>query len=345
MKKQFLLFLLSWISLPASHMLAIPLAIHRAASTGNLPNLRHLLAVKSHVHIIDGQGWAPIHHTSANGHADGTQSLIIAGADPLARTYDKVRTPAHLAARNGHDGVIAVILRAYKSRTTMLVRARDADQRTPLHLGALSRNVRVAQELLRAGASINAQDLLKNTPLHLAALIGDLDMVIYLVSAGASLKALNTAGLSPFYLAAMKGHLDLLPHLDDKCDHFENLKQAETLGHGHVTHTLIVTRFVSMPHFYLAIQHDLENTVQTFIDLGFPLNSVNPQGFTLLHVAARYGRARIFSILEAAGAISTIETPNGETALDLAALHGTFACVDTDDCFSESCDRSCASHE
>ncbi len=325
MKKYFLLLLFVCCSSLASKLLALP--IHDAARAGRLAQMRHLIAVKGHIDIIDEHGWVPLHYAAYYGHDGVVQALIGAGAGLSTTTYRGEATALHLAAAGGHLAVVRALLNAPSSKIQIMIRARDSYERTPLHLAVISNHLNTVQFLLSLGANVNTQDHINNTPLHYAAINGHLNMVLSLIAAGASVGASNVLGFSPLYLAAMHGHLHLIPHLATGIDPFALIQVAQSQGHDHVIHALIGSGIAGMPSFYLAVQQGMTNVVQSFIDFGLALNIANPQGLTLLHLAAQSGHAAIFSLLVTAGADISALSSNGETVLELAELHGNIATI------------------
>jgi cytohesin len=77
------------------------------------------------------QGAVPLHLAALEGHEAVVAVLLAAGADPNARTAEG-RTALHLAAYIGHAGTVAMLARA----ACVDVGAPDNAGRTPLHVAA-----------------------------------------------------------------------------------------------------------------------------------------------------------------------------------------------------------------
>jgi ankyrin repeat protein len=93
-----------------------------------------------------------------------------AGASLSAEDAGK-RTPAHLAALNGHEGCLRAL---YELGAGVSLSAEDAGKRTPAHDAARKGHegcLRVLYEL-GAGATLSAEDANKQTPAHEAAANG-----------------------------------------------------------------------------------------------------------------------------------------------------------------------------
>ena len=118
-------------------------------------------------------------------------------------------TALHLAAQNGHESVVGLLLDRRAS-----INATDKDRQTPLHLAALNGNESVVGLLLDRGASLNAPD--RQTPLHLAARRGHESVVGLLLDRGASVNATDKDRQTPLHLAAVNGNGPIVGLLLDR---------------------------------------------------------------------------------------------------------------------------------
>ena len=157
-------------------------------------------------------GWTPLHFAARNGEPAVVQALLAAGADPNARTKDKL-TSLHAAARYNENPLVVEALLAAGADPN----ARDKYKNTPLHFFAAGNGEpAVVQALLAAGADPNARDKYKNTPLHDAARYNENPLVI---------EALLAAGADPM----ARDKQDDTP-LDD-AEQAENITVVEVLRH------------------------------------------------------------------------------------------------------------------
>ncbi|MGH9324970.1 MAG: ankyrin repeat domain-containing protein [Vicinamibacteria bacterium] len=80
------------------------------------------------------------------------------------------------------------------------------DGMTALHCAARNGNLAIAEDLIRAGANLEAKTRLgEHTPLHAASAAGRAEVVLALLAAGADVKAATTTGATPLHFAAASG--------------------------------------------------------------------------------------------------------------------------------------------
>ena len=107
---------------------ASPLA--RAASRGDLPEVKALVAAGANVNVTDALGRTPLHMAAFYGRTKVSDCLLTSGADIHAR--DRVgMTPLHAAVLAGARQEMELLL----DRKADVNAATDAGQ-TPLHLAA-----------------------------------------------------------------------------------------------------------------------------------------------------------------------------------------------------------------
>jgi ankyrin repeat protein len=188
--------------------------LHEAAMYAKAAMCKYLLTgsvfmEKQDPNARDSQGRTPLHYLAA--HAErkerrrkqaipasvstppGTDTLNTYKAlrENGARTTlqdDSGRTPLHEAARSG--SVVATMALLTVDKAYSSVGKKDKDGRIPLHLAAAdSGEVVVVNDLLGAGADVNARDKAGQTPLHAA--MANTQVSIEL------LKALLAAGADP----------------------------------------------------------------------------------------------------------------------------------------------------
>ena len=139
--------------------------------------IRLLTDAGASVDDIDRLGRGALHLAALAGNPATTRVLLQRGADPSRVDARRGATPAHYAAAFARVDAMAMLC----AHDAKAVRdARDRLGRSPLHWSALSAHrpwasqgsLRVADELLAAGASPRARDRTGATPAHAAARLG-----------------------------------------------------------------------------------------------------------------------------------------------------------------------------
>ena len=107
------------------------------------------------------------------------------------------------AAKRGDTDRVQELLRAGAA-----VDARDGAGEAPLHQAAKEGHTNTVLALLRAGAAVDASSSIGWTPLHQAAKEGHTNTVLALVKAGACVKACDHLGCAPLHFPALTGSTD-----------------------------------------------------------------------------------------------------------------------------------------
>ncbi|GAA6008997.1 hypothetical protein JCM10207_004059 [Rhodosporidiobolus poonsookiae] len=191
--------------------------LHYAAMNGHPLVCRTLIAAGASPSTPDLDGYSPIIYSITNGWTAVVETFLSAGVSfdgtpgstkddlnalSLACQYGhetiarlllergaKVMPdpagywPQHLAAREGHAGVLKLL--AGQGEVSIDV-ADKFSQATPLLHAASEGHAECVQVLLAAGSDVHAVDELKRTPVHYAAWQGHVDCVNLLIDAGAT---------------------------------------------------------------------------------------------------------------------------------------------------------------
>jgi len=287
------------------------LALHVAASEGELEEVMKLLSEGLPVDVADPCQRTPLHCAAEEGHTAVVVALLAAGAS--AKSCDSSGyTPLHAAVASSAD---AALLRALvaagadvNARTTERPDVRSGDEPPPcasaLHFAVGLRLPDAVQALLEAGADVDAEDGNGVRPLAVALEQGDAALTNLLLArgartdvpvgmaknavlwavqkddagllralraAGADLSAAAEGGMTPLHLAARSGRMEALAVL------LEAAPSAAALG-----------------------------------------ATMNPGGATPLHLAALNKRPLAVQALLAAGADKNAKNGNQETPLAVA---------------------------
>ena len=219
-------------------------ALHIASKLGNQTIVEILLGFCK-VNSPDPEGYTALHHAARAGHDEICQLLLAAkGIEINARSKDQCK-PLSLAARNGHERVVKVLLEkgadveakgppeytplffaAWKGHgvvvKVLLEKGADIDAKnglcglTALSSAAENGHEEVVKLLIDKGADIEFKDVLGFTPLSWAAWGGYEAVVKMLLERGADIEAKGNVGLTALSFAAWKGHEPVLKVLLEK---------------------------------------------------------------------------------------------------------------------------------
>jgi len=161
-----------------------------------------------------------LHLSARNGH-DGIVRLLLnsPGVKVDAATEGKGFIPLHLALMNGHTSVVSLLL----GRSTHQLAIQDCQGRTGLHLAAAHGHLELVTLLLGQGAEVNVVDNDSWSPLHYAADAGHVGVVKYLVRMGADTTTEDKNGKTPLAFAAKNHHLAVMKYLVMRDFNVENM--------------------------------------------------------------------------------------------------------------------------
>ncbi|KAF7648945.1 hypothetical protein LDENG_00149800 [Lucifuga dentata] len=126
-------------------------------------------------------------------------------------------TPLIIAARNGHDKVVRLLLDHYRVDTEQTGTVRFdgyvIDGATALWCAAGAGHFEVVRLLVTHHANVNHTTITNSTPLRAACFDGRLDIVRYLVEHRADISITNKYNNTCLMIAAYKGHVDVVKFL------------------------------------------------------------------------------------------------------------------------------------
>lgn len=126
-------------------------------------------------------------------------------------------TPLIIAARNGHDKVVRLLLDHYRVDTEQTGTVRFdgyvIDGATALWCAAGAGHFEVVRLLVSHRANVNHTTITNSTPLRAACFDGRLDIVCYLVEHNADISITNKYNNTCLMIAAYKGHTDVVKFL------------------------------------------------------------------------------------------------------------------------------------
>jgi ankyrin repeat protein len=199
----------------------------------------------------------------------------------------------------------------------------------------------IKQLLSKYPGLINARDEGNWTPLHWAASEGLVDVVKLLISAGADVHASDNKGETPLFGAAESSPPILQMLLEAKVDINIRNKEGKTVLHelayyGEKNSSRVAIGYGAdanakddrgMTPLHYAALSGLYDEVALLIASGAALNSLDNRGYTPLYIAISANimehqlpsYIRTVEILIEHGADVSVQTPNGEIAMDLAS--------------------------
>lgn len=142
---------------------------------------------------------AQIGMAAQQGDTAKVEKLLSADPTLLGAKGEFNLTPLHLAAREGKQAVVSLLLAKGAA-----VNEVSTGGYTPLHLAALHGYTNIADTLLKKGAEVNARDTDGKTPLELAASQGKTATITLLLNKGADLNAKDNTGFTPLHEATIK---------------------------------------------------------------------------------------------------------------------------------------------
>ena len=267
----------------------------------------------------DSNGRTALHTAAFKGNLAAVRALLdmVDGfADPRHTDYHG-QMPIHVAAKEGHDDIVAdLVMHGYMlssmrpssadsgRRRPFSVNQQDLDGNTPLHLAAESGHVDVIQALEHTAESSTLDLGIENsngwTPLQLAALNGHTEVVMKLVklrpkaafprAPQAGSLDRDTSSQTPLHIASRRGHVKLVRYLLDwmkrhEDDLDDDSSDDDECGPEESGSSFSQTREFAARSFRLLKRSGLEVQVklQTLISFKRPSLGVLDTGFDMSH--------------------------------------------------------------
>ncbi|KAJ1291188.1 hypothetical protein BS78_02G299100 [Paspalum vaginatum] len=294
--------------------------LHRAAKAGHrelaacLPSAMRASGpdADAAVRARNRLGATALYEAVRNGHAETVELLATEAPELASVTTDDGASPLYLAAVTGSTAMVRALLRRSPDGTPSLASVAGPEGRTALHAAA-AKSQEIVEEILELSeqgpALLATPDSSGRTALHYALSHSQHGVVSLFLSAEASLARVpDNEGLFPAHVAAMMGSIRNIVELVERCPEYAELVDGQGRNFLHC-----------------AIEHDQGNVVGFICrDDGFAalLNAIDYEGNTPLHLAVKYGRPRMVSLLLQNMTVEVgITNRDGLTAADLAYSH------------------------
>jgi ankyrin repeat protein len=237
-------------------------------------------------------------------------------------------TPLHFAVRQGHEGVVKVLL-DHKASLTMSTTFGDF----PLHLASWHGDATVVKLLLDAGAEVNILDADKTNAICIACSMGNYKAVGILAEAGCDVTCDEQGDWQPLVFVASRGFIKSAQFLLEKKANTEvegrrnwtPLRFAAFAGHADICRLLLEngananTLSGGAPILVESARQGNLEVVQLLVGNGAAVNAVNSEGWTALQNASIEGHISVVTFLLDHGADINHTNERGDTSIFLAA--------------------------
>ncbi|WP_028330877.1 ankyrin repeat domain-containing protein [Brachyspira alvinipulli] len=170
-------------------------------------------------------GATPLIVASYIGNADIVYTLINAGCNIKARDDIDGAMPIHVAAANGNDDAVILLLEKDK---TLVNELDNNGGDTPLHWAAMKNKPSTVEVLFKYNADSKIKNSDGNTALHYAAMYASADVIENIISADkSSVNMANKEGIYPIHYAALENNVDALVVLVQKGNADVNITDAD----------------------------------------------------------------------------------------------------------------------
>eukprot|EP00039_Didymoeca_costata_P014863 m.245744 g.245744 ORF g.245744 m.245744 type:complete len:854 (-) comp16109_c3_seq10:48-2609(-) len=232
------------------------------------------------------------------------RSMHQQGSDPSQPGFENGNgaTALHAAVENGHIDVVRLMMK-YKVK-----QMGSMEGATPLILGAMYNQHKIAEVLIEHGAQLNAQvPDTGNTALHHAVGSGYRKFMAVLLKRGVNIEVPNKGGLTPLLYACGIGRSSEIRTL---LEHGANI-EAKAEDGSTCLHISAMRGYLDIMRLLFALRPKLS------------VDSVDNQGSTALHNAARGNSVEMVRLLISFGSkISAVTQEMGATPLIVAAQAG-----------------------
>uniref|UniRef100_A0A674P0J3 Ankyrin 3 n=1 Tax=Takifugu rubripes TaxID=31033 RepID=A0A674P0J3_TAKRU len=290
--------------------------LHVASKRGNSNMVKLLLDRGAKIDAKTKDGLTPLHCGARSGHEQVVEILLDRGAPFLSKTKNGL-SPLHMATQGDHLNCVQLLL-----RHDVPVDDVTNDYLTALHVAAHCGHYKVAKLLLDKKANPNAKALNGFTPLHIACKKNRVKVMELLLKHGASIQAVTEVLLQVVtfdYVAVML--LENGASLSSSTKVSQGFLKKK-LAPSFDVDQIITLQYRSSPLVVANSPFDGLVCVCTQFSLFVDSASYfifSQKGFSPLHVAAKYGKMEVASLLLHKRAAPDAAGKSGLTPLHVAA--------------------------
>jgi ankyrin repeat protein len=308
--------------------------IHKAAETGNLDEIKGLLAnTPTLIEEKDENGHTPLLVAARGGQIEIAKYLVDKGAD-IKAVNARGNTALHLAAWAGNAA-----LADYFIAKGIDINAKSPTGMTPLLYAVNMERPEVVKLLLTKGADINiADNNFGGTAIHWACNKNNQEIRELLLAAGADFNVVSPGDRStPIFWATFIGNNDAVSFL---LDHGVDINYALAGGWTPLLNAVRQGRYETVQLLLakgadingassngetplnIAISSNNDSMAQFLINAGADINRPSQEGFVPLHFATMNGNLNMMKILLENGADIESATIGGVNSLNYAVQWG-----------------------
>ncbi|OBT54916.1 hypothetical protein VE04_06568 [Pseudogymnoascus sp. 24MN13] len=257
------------------------------------------------MNATDKDDWTPLSLAARDGHEALLKLLLDSGSVDADLKNGVGRTPLSWAAENGQEAVLKLLLDSDIVDTN----SKDRVGQTPLSFAAENGHEEIVKLLLDKGAKLEAEDGGERTPLSWAAGNGHIAVVALLLDEGANLESEDSGGYRPLLWAAQNGHIEVVKLLLNKG---ANLEFESNIGRTPLS---------------WAAENGHEAVVELLLNKDARIESRSDDDRTALSGAARNGHEAVVRLLLDKGAKLESTRNSNLTPLMWASMYGREAVV------------------
>lgn len=290
-------------------------AMHYASEGDYDHVVEALLSHKADIESSGAQGKTPLCCACASG-SHATATLLLQRKANYKHKAEGDMTPLHWSCFHDRPETADLLLQQKR----IVIDAKNAAGRTPLHLAIMGRSFAAAELLIRKGADIESPCKAGVRPLHYACDAADQVITSLLLGNGAAIDAPTPNGLRPIHLAAMKGSEPVIDMLLRRGSSIDGRAESPSSSGSSGERPLCLA--ASAGHL---------RTVKFLLDRGAAMQARAPRGSSLedspLCRAAKGGHADVVRELITRGASVRQRDEQNWQPLRYAAYHGHPAVV------------------